>query len=120
MCGGSAIWTASRKVLHLQQRVEVGAGFGQCFTAFLLVIFADSVQAHEPIGRTGGPRLRDIRPAHNCFGFHPNFTCNLIGVALLEFWQEEFHGERAGISFFRKLAQNSSQRADSIAWNNSR
>ena len=89
-------------------------------TAFLVVVFADSVQAHEPIGRTGGPRLCDTRPAHNCFGFNTNFTCNLVGVTLLEFWQEEFHGERAGISFFRKLAQNSSQRADSIAGNNSR
>ena len=46
------------------------------------------------------PRLCDTRPAHNCFGFHTNFTCNLVGVTLLEFWQEEFHGERAGISFF--------------------
>jgi hypothetical protein len=68
MRGGSAIWMASRKVLHLQQRVEVGAGFGQCFTAFLLVVFANSVQAHEPIGLaqltcpdelgTSGPRDR--------------------------------------------------------------
>jgi hypothetical protein len=48
--------------------------------------------------------------AHDGFGFHTNFACNLVGITLLEFWQEEFDRERAGVSFFQELAQNSSQR----------
>ena len=57
------------------------------------------------------------RLAHDGFGFDTNFAGNLVGITLLEFRQEEFHGERAGVSFFRELAQNSSQRADSVAGN---
>jgi non-heme chloroperoxidase len=71
--------------------------------------------------RTRGPRkshcwCRDYRPgaralahtrlAHDSFGFDTNFAGNLVGITLLEFRQEEFHGERAGVSLFRELAQN--------------
>jgi hypothetical protein len=52
------------------------------------------------------------------FGFHTNFASNFVGITLLEFRQEEFDGERAGVSFFRELAQNPSQGTNSVAGNN--
>src|ERR1700730_19306554 len=38
--------------------------------------------------------------AHDRFGFLADFACDLEGIALLEFRQEEFHRKGSGVSFF--------------------